>query len=100
MQLVPIIPQPKVGIEESLEVKGIAAVKEAKPVQERTLPPLVTLPHEATAQVVYEVYGDEGPHRTQLRERRLICRRFQHLSIMEELRSVVDRRRHRIDEEA
>jgi len=93
MQLVPIIPQPKVGVEESLEVQGITAVKRAKPVQERTLPPLVTQSREPPSQLVFEVYGEEGPQRTQLPERRFICRRFHHLSILEELRSAIDRRK-------
>jgi hypothetical protein len=93
MQLVPIIPQPRVGVEDSLEVQGIAAVKRAKPVQERTLPPLLTQPHEPPLQLVFEVYGEEGPQRTQLAERRIICRRLHHLSILEELRSAIDRRK-------
>lgn len=99
MHLVPIIPQPKVGVEESLEVQGIAAVKRARPVQERTLPPLLTQPHEPPSQLVFEVYGEEGPRRTRLPERRLICRRLNHLSILEELRSAIDRRKHSIDED-
>jgi len=99
MQLVPIIPQPKVGVEDSLEVQGIAAVKRAKPVQERTLPPLVTLAHEPLSQLVFEVAGEEGPRRIQLPERRIICRRVQHMTILEELRSVIDRRRLQINEE-
>ena len=46
MQIVPIIPQPVISIEDKLEVKGISAVNPAKPVQERTLPPLVRHRHE------------------------------------------------------
>lgn len=99
MQLVPIIPQPRVGIEDSLEVQGVAAVKRAKPVQERTLPPLVSFPHEQPLQLVFEVVGEEGPLRTQLPERRILCRRLRHVTILEELRSVIDRRRHNIDED-
>jgi hypothetical protein len=94
MQLVPIIPQPRVGVEDSLEVQGIAAVKRSRPVQERTLPPLVTHSPAPPSQVVVEVYGKEGPQRTQLAERRIICRRLHHLSILEELRSAIDRRKH------
>jgi hypothetical protein len=99
MHLVPIIPQPRVGVEESLEVQGIAAVRRAKPVQERTLPPFVTQAHASPSQLVFEVVGKEGPQRTHLAERRMVCRRLQHLTIPEELRSVIDRRQHQIDVE-
>ncbi len=93
MQLVPIIPQPVIGVEDSMQVKGVAAVKPSKPVQERTLPPLLTQAHEPQSQLVVEVYGENGPQRTQLPERRIICRRLRHSTMLEELRSVIERRR-------
>lgn len=96
MQLVPIIPQPRVGVEDSLEVQGVAAVKRARPVQERTLPPLVTHSPAPPSQVVVEVSGKEGPQRTQLPERRIVCRRLHHFTILEELRSAIDRRKHNL----
>lgn len=93
MQLVPIIPQPVIGVEDSREVKGVAAVNPSRPVQERTLPPLVTQTHEPQSQLVFEAYGEEGPQRTQLPERRIICRRLKQMTMLEELRSVIERRR-------
>lgn len=93
MQLVPIIPQQIIGVEETLAVKGIAAVKPAKPVAERTLPPLVTHGHELPLHTPREINQQEKRQVTQLEERRLICRRIQHLPVLEELRSAIDRRR-------
>ncbi len=109
MQFVPIITQPKTGVEKKLEVAGIAAVKAPKLVEARTLPPLVSHTHERAEQK----YVEKNQHKEQLmirqEDRRSICRRLQHQTIMEELRSSIDRRRHQqrktdvqlhIDEEA
>ncbi|HUX90220.1 MAG TPA: hypothetical protein VMV48_05965 [Gallionellaceae bacterium] len=101
MHLVPIIPQPRVGVEESLEVARTAAVRPVKPVEERTLPPLLTYAHEQQRSDAGEIV--QHPHRrvsdrpetADQGERRLACRRFHHLPILEELRSLVDRRRHK-----
>lgn len=102
MQLVPIIPQQKFVAEDSIEVTGIAAVKPAKPVQQRTLPPLLSYGHRQQAGTPSEIYQHEKRKVTQLQEeRRLVCRRVKHTAILEELRSAVDRRRRmHIDEEA
>jgi hypothetical protein len=109
MQLVPIIPQQKFVAEDSMEVTGIAALKPAKPVQERTLPPLLSYVHQQLPGTAGEIYQHEKRKVTQLQERRLVCRRVKHTAILEELRSVVDRRRRKqrksdiqlhIDEEA
>lgn len=94
MHLVPIIPQPKVGVEESLEVSGVAAVKPAKPVMERTLPPLVSHIHEHHEQVSF---NDTRPGERKIArhgDRRRVCRRLQRHTILEELRSSLERRRH------
>lgn len=109
MQIVPIIPQQKFSVEESLEIAGIAAVKPAKPVEERTLPPLVSHGHEQALYTSSEISPQEKRQFIVEEERRLVCRRIQHLPVLEELRSSVDRRRHslgsaefqlHIDEEA
>lgn len=115
MHLVPIIPQPAIGVEESLEVAGVAADKAVKPVAERTLPPLLRYAQEQHASP-FNVTNQPGKgmvaeRRQLLRqdERRLVCRRIGQQDILEELRSAIDRRRHKrrandlqlhIDEEA
>lgn len=109
MHLVPIIPQPRVGVEESLEVARTAALKPVKPVEERTLPPLLNYAHELTSPAPTAINQHEKRQDTHSEDRRLVCRRFQHLPILAELRSVIDRRLHKqrstdirlhIDEEA
>ena len=96
MQLVPIIPQQKFSAEESLEVKGIAAVRPVKPVEERTLPPLVTHGHGLPLHASSEISQHEKRQVAVQEERRFVCRRIQHLPVLEELRSSVDRRRHNL----
>lgn len=109
MQLVPIIPQQKFSVEESLEVTGVAAVRPVKPVEERTLPPLVSHGHRLPLHTSSDTSQHEKRQVTVHEERRFVCRRIQHLHVLEELRSSVDRRRHNqrstdlqlhIDEEA
>lgn len=101
MHLVPIVPQPRVGVEESLEVAGVAALKGVKPVEERTLPPLLSYAREQHAYVFNEMNQPENARvaeRLQVArqdERRLECRRIRHQNILEELRSAIDRRRHK-----
>ncbi len=96
MQFVPIIPRPTNVLEERLEVKRLAAVKAARPVQQRTIPPLLVYAHappqpDATEQGRLE----RGEQRVPLQvERRTYCRRVKHLPVLEELRSAVDRRKH------
>lgn len=109
MQLVPIIPQPKIGVEETLEVKGVAALRPSKPVAERTLPPLIRYRHIKAVLPPNEIAQREKRQLALQPDRRLICRRIHHQSLLEELRSAIDRRRHKqrntdlqlhIDEEA
>lgn len=101
MHLVPIIPQPRVGVEESLGVARTAAVRPVKPVEERTLPPLLTHAHEPqrpdTGEIVQHHHRrvSDRPETADQGERRLACRRFHHRPILEELRSLLDRRRHK-----
>ncbi len=96
MQIVPIIPQYKTGVKENIEVAGIAAMKVAKPVEERTLPPLLSYAHERPEQK----YVEKDQHKENLmirqEDRRLYCRRVHHQTMLEELRSSIDRRKHQL----
>lgn len=101
MKYVPSLPPPATGAEIGLEVKALAGVQRAKPVEARTLPPLVVQPH-ARHVVPPEVAGKEeaagkeekrhDPHA--YGERRLYCRRLERLPMLVELRSGISRRRH------
>jgi len=94
MQYVPSLPPPVTGAEVGLEVNALAGVQRAKPVQERTLPPLVVQPHarhEVPAEVAENEEKRHDPHVHG--ERRLYCRRLEHLPMLVELRSEIDRRR-------
>jgi len=91
MQIVPIIPQQTTGVTETRDVKGVASVKPVKPLPENALPSLL-IEEEVTRQV-NEVDHQEKRIVSQQDERRLFCRRIQHLPLLEELRSSIDRRR-------
>jgi len=108
MQIVPIIPQQTTGVTESRDVKGVAAIKAAKPVQEHELP-AVQNNAEQLFQIAREIEHQEKRIVTQQVDRRRLCRRIRHSSLLEELRSSIDRRRRKqrnsdllehIDEEA
>lgn len=94
MKYVPSLPPPVAGVETGLEVKALAGVQRAKPAQARTLPPLVVQPH-ARHVAPPEVAGkEEKRHDPHVHgERRLYCRRLEHLPMLVELRSEIDRRR-------
>jgi hypothetical protein len=92
MQIVPIIPQQTTGVTESRDVKGVAAVKAALPVQEHELPSLQNNA-EQTFRIIREVAHQEKRIVSQHEERRRLCRRIRHSSLLEALRSSVDRRR-------
>ena len=96
MQFVPIIPRPENFLENWLEVKRLATVKAAKPVQQRTLPPLLTHAHERPQRGQTDQGGTEQEERRAglEEERRSYCRRVLHLPVLEELRSAIDRRKH------
>ncbi|HQS56932.1 MAG: hypothetical protein B7Y56_01820 [Gallionellales bacterium 35-53-114] len=109
MQLVPIIPQPTVGIKEPLAVNAVAKVKAVKPVAETTAPPVVIYAHGEQVRVIKGRVESDKRQSAEQPERRSVCRRIAHRSILEELRSSVDRRKHHqritdlqlhIDEEA
>ena len=93
MKYVPEPPQPTAAPEIGAEVKALAGLRPAKPVQERTLPPMVVrsrAQHEANPQAA----GEEKTHERLHEERRIYCRRIEHLPILLELRSGEERRRH------
>ena len=95
MQYISSIPPPTTVPETGLEVQALAGVKHAKPVHARTSPPLVVQPHtrrEAHPDIIGE--GEKRHDTNVFGERRIYCRRIEHLSILIELRSIIDRRRH------
>lgn len=108
MKYVPSLPPPVSGIEDWRAKRALAAVRRARPVQPRTLPPLVIQPHRPPHEAAEPV--QEIERREPVREsRRKYCRRISHQPILEELRSGVERRKNRqrgsddtdhIDEEA
>jgi hypothetical protein len=114
MKYVPSLPPPASVPTDRWENDGLTAVRPVKPVQERSLPPLIfhrrprrQAEPEAEPVPAGEV---EKRHATPLpEERRSCCRRTLHQTIPMELRSGTDRRRHNqrktdstehIDEEA
>lgn len=96
MRIVPSLPPPLTVAKEGLEVKALSRVKPAQPVQARPLPPLVVQRH-APLEVTYDLpEQQEKRHDTHVHgERRTYCRRIKHLPILVELRSGMDRRRHK-----
>ncbi|MFZ3017689.1 MAG: hypothetical protein WA056_04410 [Gallionella sp.] len=106
MKYVPSLPPPRItGVGESLTVSGPAAVKAAKPVRSRTLPPLVVEPHERREperELVREASQEPARESTERRqdaqtqgERRTYCRRLRRLPVLFELRAGLERRRHK-----
>ncbi|HEX5364317.1 MAG TPA: hypothetical protein VFW59_08595 [Gallionella sp.] len=89
MKFVPSLPPPRItGVGGGLKVNRLTAVGAVRPVQPRTLPPLVLLPHE-----VHEPPEVERRHdRPEQVERRKYCRRVQHRPVLVEFRSGLDRR--------
>lgn len=102
MKIVPDLPSPITIEKDDFRVKALARIKPVKPVQERTLPPLVTQGHERLETPFDLIEPQEKRHDTHVHgERRTYCRRIEHLPILVELRSIADRRRHkqRVDDE-
>lgn len=100
MKYVPSLPPPATGAETGLDVKALAGVKRAKPVEARTLPPLVVQPH-ARREAPPEDAGKEAAEKKEKRhdphvygERRVYSRRLERLPMPVELRSGISRRRH------
>lgn len=94
MRFVPSFPPPITVPEEGLEAKALARVKPVKPVQERTLPPLVAQRH-SRLENPSDLTGQQEKRRDMHvhGERRTYCRRIEHLPILFELRSAPDQRR-------
>ena len=95
MKYVPSLPPPVTGVGAGLEVKALAGIKRVKPVQARTLPPLVVQPHTRHETPAVTAKKEEKRHDPHVHgERRIYCRRIEHLPILVELRSGMERRRH------
>lgn len=92
MQFIPIIPRAGKLLEDWLEVRRLAAVRASRPVEPRSLPPLVRLPPHLQHRQI-EAVQDERRMPGQI-ERRRYCRRIRGLPILEELRSCIERRKH------
>lgn len=97
MKYVPSISPPTTAPRDSFGVKALTRIKSVKPVQERTLPPLITLRHKHPEALPDTSPHDERRHAEPLQEeRRTYCRRINHQPVMEELRSAIERRRHKL----
>ncbi|HCI14559.1 MAG: hypothetical protein A2063_06315 [Gallionellales bacterium GWA2_60_142] len=92
MKYVPSFPPPGITGVDRVTVTALATVKAAKAVQSRTLPPLVATPHEHHEPV--RELAERGDYRHGEGERRTYCRRVQHLPVLVELRSGMERRHH------
>lgn len=106
MKYVPSLPPPRIiGLGDNLTLTGPAALKAAKVVQPRSLPPLVVPPHgrlgperDAEREVSPEPAGEAPERRHDAHaqgERRTYCRRVWHLPVLIELRAELERRRHK-----
>lgn len=95
MKFVPDLPVPQPVAGNAMEVKALAGIKPSRPVLERSMPPLIVQPHaqrEVEADIVEQQVRRYEPHIHG--ERRSYCRRIEHLPILIELRSGIERRRH------
>ena len=95
MKFAPDLPAPQPVEGNALEVKALAGIKPSRPVQERSLPPLIVQPRatrEAEADTVEQQERRYEPHIHG--ERRTYCRRIEHLPVLIELRSGIERRKH------
>ena len=96
MKYVPSLPPPVTVPGEGYGVKALTRVRSTKPVQPRTLPPLVVQPHKQPVAPPEPIPHDERRHAEPLpEERRAYCRRTNHLLVLEELRSAIERRQHK-----
>lgn len=95
MKYVPNLPPPATVPGTEPEVQALAGIKRPKPVQARTLPPLVVQPHARREAPVEAAGKEEKRHDPHVHgERRVYCRRIERLPILVELRSEIERRRH------
>ncbi|MDD2915679.1 MAG: hypothetical protein PHP70_10230 [Gallionella sp.] len=96
MRIMPGLPPPITIEKDNFGVKALTRIKPVKPVQERNLPPLVTQRHEQPEIPSDFTEPQEKRHDPHVHgERRIYCRRTEHLPILIELRSLADRRRHK-----
>ena len=94
MKFVPSLPPPLTVAKENLELQALARVKPVRPVQARTQPPLVVQRHVRSEAPRDHTGQQERRHDAPFQgERRTYCRRIEHLPILVELRSGIDRRR-------
>jgi hypothetical protein len=95
MKYVPSLAPVVTGATDSLDVYPLSSVKPAKPVQERTLPPLVVhRPMKLDAAPAENAVQQEKRHVPPAQaDRRTYCRRIDHPSLLAELRSRLERRR-------
>lgn len=93
MKITPDLPGPVAMVKDTPEVKALTGIKPARPVRARIHPPLIVQPHVRHGS---DTTGEEekrhDPHVDG--ERRTYCRRIEHLPVLLELRSGVERRRH------
>jgi len=95
MKIVPSLAPTIAVTKDDSEVEALTAVKAVKPVQPRTLPPLVVQPRarpKASPDITEQQDRRLDVHVH--RERRIYCRRIEHLPVLVEMRSGFDRRRH------
>ena len=96
MKYAPSLPPPTTGVADKWALNGVAGTRPVKPVQERTLPPLVSHPHPDEQKISSDLADKaERRHEMPFQERRIFCRRVAYQPILEELRSAVERRRNR-----
>jgi hypothetical protein len=93
MQYVPSIPPPNKELEREVEINGVSATKAIKPVEPRTLPPLVTRRQRWFHPSVLPGAKEE-PLKEQrvMEERRKYCRRLTQDPVLIDLRFPSDRR--------
>ena len=95
MKFVPSLAPPITVPKESMAVKALGHVKPTKPVQARSLQPLVIQPHAPLDALPAISEPQEKRHDKHSHgELRIYCRRTEHFPILVELRSKEDRRRH------
>ena len=95
MKIAPDLSNPLAIVKDTLEVEALTGVKSVKPVHARTLPPPVVQSHsqrEGEPDITDQQDRRHEPHIDG--ERRTYCRRIEHLPVLIDLRSEIDRRRH------
>ncbi|MBI3479706.1 MAG: hypothetical protein HY016_05025 [Nitrosomonadales bacterium] len=97
MKYVPDNPPVVIGATDGMDAYPLSGVKSAKPVQERTLPPLVVHhPVQFDAAAAEITRQQERRHAQDVpADRRTYCRRIEHPVYLVELRSRMERRRHK-----